>query len=353
MPLEVWTSGAGVPRANVRQAVRAEEAGFDGIVYVDSQNLSGDCYIALALAAHATSRIQLGTGVTNPYTRHPAVTASAIATVQAESDGRAHLGIGRGDSALAHLGRSPAPVRVLEDYLIRLQTYLRGDGVPFDADANVDALDLADRPADSRLHWPRPEMPKVPVDVAATGPRVLAAAARHAERISLAVGADPARIRWAMDVAAEAADAAARDPAQLKFAAYVPLVVHDDPAQAWRMAEGGLSLFARFSVMHGEVIGPASDEERATLARVHDAYDMNVHARGGSPQAAALTNEFAAEFGVFGPPDYCLQRLQELAELGVDRVIVVGPNVSARDADPARAAERLITEVLPALHRAP
>src|SRR4029079_15638759 len=85
--VEIWASGAGVPRANVRQAVRAEENGFDGIVYVDSQNLSGDCYIALALAAHATRTLQLGTGVTNPVTRHPAVTASAIATVQAESEG--------------------------------------------------------------------------------------------------------------------------------------------------------------------------------------------------------------------------------------------------------------------------
>jgi alkanesulfonate monooxygenase SsuD/methylene tetrahydromethanopterin reductase-like flavin-dependent oxidoreductase (luciferase family) len=51
MAVEFWTSGAGMPVANARQTRRAEDAGFDGITYVDSQNLAGDCYIALALAA--------------------------------------------------------------------------------------------------------------------------------------------------------------------------------------------------------------------------------------------------------------------------------------------------------------
>ena len=74
MAVEFWTSGVGVPIGNVRQAVRAEEAGFDGIVYVDSQNLAGDCYVAMALAAHQTTRLKLGTGVTNPFTR-PALAA--------------------------------------------------------------------------------------------------------------------------------------------------------------------------------------------------------------------------------------------------------------------------------------
>src|SRR5205814_1393571 len=67
---------------------------------------------------------------------HPAATAAAIATVHAESDGRAVLGIGRGDSSLAHLGLSPAPPAVFARYLERLQGYLRGDEVPFDVDAD-------------------------------------------------------------------------------------------------------------------------------------------------------------------------------------------------------------------------
>lgn len=346
--VEFWTSGVGMPIANARQARRAEEAGYDGITYVDSQNLAGDCYIALALAAHATTTLKLGTGVTNSGTRHPAVTASAIATVQAESGGRAYLGIGRGDSALAHLGRKPDGVARFEDYLRRLQGYLRGEEVPFEEGGDVDDLQLADQPTGSRVEWLREGQPKVPVDVAATGPRVIAAAARHADRVSFAVGADPERVRWGIEVAQQARADAGLD-ATIAYGAYVPVVVHDDPEVARHIGEGGLSLFARFSVMHGKVVGPASDEQRAVFQRIHDSYDMKQHSRQGSPQAGQLTPEFARDFGVFGPPDYCIERLGRLVELGVDRFMITGPAPGAPTAEGSEAGERFVNEVIPAL----
>jgi 5,10-methylenetetrahydromethanopterin reductase len=348
--LEVWTNGAGMPKAFVHRAQQAEHAGFDGVTIVDSQNLSGDCYVALALAAHATERIQLGTGVTNPFTRHPAVTACAIATVHAESGGRAVLGIGRGDSALAHLGYAPASVAVFERYLERLQGYLRGEEVPFDDGANVQDLGLATVPAASRIEWIRPgRYPKVPIDVAATGPKVIRAAARLADRITFAVGADLARLRWAIDTAMDARVAAKLDPTAMPFGAYVNVVVHDDPEVARRLGEGGLSLFGRFQAMYGRTVGPASEEERRTAEAIHDAYDMTRHSRSGSPQAGMITSEFAAQFGIFGPPAYCLERLSMVAALGLQRLVVVGP---ARDGDPAAASTaeaRFAEEVLPAL----
>ena len=77
---------------------------------VDSQCLSGDPYIAAAMAGAATTTLKVATAVTNSATRHPAVAATAAASVQAETGGRFVLGIGRGDSALAYLGMAPAPV---------------------------------------------------------------------------------------------------------------------------------------------------------------------------------------------------------------------------------------------------
>ena len=198
MAVEFWTMGrpyAGGPDSRqfhgVQQAARAEEIGFDGIVYVDSQNRYGDTYVCMALAAHATSTIKLGTGVTNSFTRHPAVTASAIATVQAESGGRAYLGIARGDSALAHLGRAPDSVPKFEDYLRRVQAYLRAEDVQFEAGGDINSVGLADYRDSSIIFWiDERKPPKVPVDVAATGPKVIAAAARHADSVTLNVGAD-------------------------------------------------------------------------------------------------------------------------------------------------------------------
>ncbi len=145
------------------------------------------------------------------------------------------LGIGRGDSSLAHLGLAPAPVDVFARYVARLQGYLRGDDVAFDvADgrgelASSDALHLAGGPTASRLHW-LGQHDKVPVDVAATGPRVIAVAARLADRVTFAVGADPARLRWAVH------EARAANAAPPPMGAYLPVVVHADRARAWELA---------------------------------------------------------------------------------------------------------------------
>ena len=190
----------------MEHARRAEEAGWDGLSIADVQSASGDMYVAMTLAAMATERILIGSDVTNPLTRHPVVTAGAIASVQQVSGGRAVLGIGRGDSALAHVGRAPVYTKIFESYLKALQAYLRGDGVPFDELSfgrgmapHVDTLKLAEAPDDSRLTWLEPDDKKVPVAVSASGPRVIAAAARHSDIVMFAVGADLGRLEWGME----------------------------------------------------------------------------------------------------------------------------------------------------------
>jgi 5,10-methylenetetrahydromethanopterin reductase len=262
------------------------------------------------------------------------------------------LGIGRGDSALAHLGYAPASPRVFERALRSIQDYLRGREVPFEADANLATLGLADAPKASRLAWLSRELPKVPVDVAATGPRTIAIGARLAERVTFAVGADPARVAWAIATARKARGEAGLDPAGVSLGAWLNVVVHDDPAVAKALGEGGLALFARFSAMHGTPVGPASEADRALLRRVHDAYDMNRHARTGSQQAALLDHGFADRFAVLGPTSHCIARLRELIALGLERLMIVGASVGA-DREQARACEaRFVREVLPALRSA-
>ena len=350
MAIQLWTMGAGVPRHSGAMAERAEAQGWDGLLMVDSQNLVGDCFIGLALAAHATTNLELGTGVTNPWTRHPAVTASAIATVQAESGGRAVLGIGRGDSALAHLGLAPAPLATFRTFLEQLQGYLRGEDVQLDPSTSVARLGLAGTPATSRLHWLRTSMPKVPVDVAASGPKVIALGATVADRVTFAVGGRAERVAWAINTARAARERAGLDPNALSAGAYVNCVVHDDPAVARKLGEGGLASFARFSVMEGTINGPVSSEERDVLTRVHTAYDMNVHTQAGTPQAAALTDDFADGYGVFGPADHCVARLREITALGIDRLVIIGTSIGADRDEAARASQRFTNEVLPALH---
>ena len=85
----------------------------------------------------------------------------------------------------------------------------------------------------------------------------------------------------------------------------------------------------------------------AVFERIHDSYDMNQHSRTGSPQAAQLTTSFAQEFGIFGPPSYCIDRIAKLVELGVDRFFCVGPGPGSGSAESVEAAERLSNEVMP------
>src|SRR6266511_2918122 len=163
--VEFWLGTFPVAGQTRALAEMAERDGWDGLAFTDSQSLSGDTCAALAIAAQATRTLKLATGATNPATRHPAVIASAIATIQLESGGRAVLGIARGDSALAYLGRPPMPLAHFETALQHIQTYLRGEAVDCDG-------------FPSRIVWLKP--PKVPMAVAATGPRVIALAARVA-----------------------------------------------------------------------------------------------------------------------------------------------------------------------------
>src|SRR5260370_27262627 len=127
--VQFWLGTFPVPGRIAEIATLAERDGWDGLAFTDSQNVGGDTFAALAIAAQGTYQITLATGATNAVTRHPAIIASAIATIQAESGGRAWLGIARGDSAMAYIGRKPQPLEEFGQALDQIQTYLRGEAV--------------------------------------------------------------------------------------------------------------------------------------------------------------------------------------------------------------------------------
>lgn len=349
MAMQLWTLTHSSPDGMSQRAERAEQAGWAGLCVVDSQCLAGDSYVALTLAATATSRLRLGTGVTNSITRHPAITASAAAALQRVSKGRMELAIGRGDSALAHLGRAPAGVAQFERYVVALQRYLRGDPIPFDElefserDAPpVSELKLADTPKTSRLLW-LGSGDKVPVEVAATGPKVIGIGARHCERVLLSVGACADRLQWGIETAKQAAGA---EPPRI--GAYVNLVCHPELDTARALVRGGLTTFARFNVMHGKIAGPVDEGQRSVLDALNERYDMKQHTRADSAQAELMDADFVDRFAIVGPPERCIERLRSLEALGLDKLILVGPTAGADREAAAAALALLDREVLPA-----
>jgi 5,10-methylenetetrahydromethanopterin reductase len=226
---------------------------------------------------------------------------------------------------------------VFERYLERLAGYLRGDEV-----------DLAGKP--SRLHWlARASQPKVPLDVAATGPKVIAAAARHADRITFAVGADPERIRWGMDVARQARTDAGLDPDGLGFGAYVNVVPHPDVTTAAELARGTVATIAHFSGMAGSTGEGQKPEDREVFERLHENYDRPHHTMGRAGHTAVIDDEFAQRFAVLGPPEQCLDRLRALEDAGINRFVLIGPSIDSDPDERRRATQLTVQEVLPAL----
>jgi len=358
--MQLWTTQVASARGAARTAQETEAAGWDGLLVVDSQNLSGDPYVSLALAAVATKRIGLGTGVTNSVTRHAAATATAITSVDRISNGRAVLGIGRGDSALAHLGRAPARLRQFERYLVQLQAYLAGDSVPF---GEIDIphafappmseLHLHDAPPDSRIGWiaegVKKGNAKVPVEVAASGPKVIAMSALHAERVMFTVGADVERLQWGIELAKKTRAAAGLDPDTIAFGAYINMGCHTDIEKARGLVRGGLTTFARFSVMHGKANGPVSARDREQLETLVTNYDMKQHTRADSRQAGTLADDFVDRFAVVGSPERCVERLKSLAALGLDKVAISGGTRGASAEDAAVNRELVAKQVIPAM----
>ena len=328
--MQLWTTGVASARGSARTAQEIEAAGWDGMLVVDLQNLSGDPYVSLALAGAATTRIGLGTGVTNSVTRHAAATATAITSVNRVSNGRAVLGIGRGDSALAHLGRAPARLAQFERYLRQLQTYLRGESVSFDeidippdVAPPMSALELHDAPPASRIAWIAGGA-KVPVEVAASGPKVIALAALHAERVMFTLGADVERLAWGIALARQTRTGGGPRSRRHRLRRLRQFgLPHRHGGGARPGARRAHDLRALLGdARQGQRAG--LDGDRAVLEALRSNYDMRAHTRGDSRQAGTLTDDFVDRFAIVGPPDRCIERLRSLAALGLDKVAISG-----------------------------
>jgi 5,10-methylenetetrahydromethanopterin reductase len=159
----------------VDEARLAEELGYTRAYITDSPALYGDVWVTLARIAERTTDIGLGTGVLVPFTRHPVVNATAIATIEGIAPGRLVVGIGAGYSARRALGeRLPSKQAWLREYITVLRGLLRGETVAWEGRL------LALVPFDGDL----PEFPiEVPILLNATGPKGFATARACADGV--------------------------------------------------------------------------------------------------------------------------------------------------------------------------
>jgi 5,10-methylenetetrahydromethanopterin reductase len=338
--VELWRFAFPIAGRTARLAAAAEAAGWDGFAVADSQHLVADPYVELALAAQATTRLRLSTAATNLVTRDPAVTASSILTVHAESGGRAVLGVARGDSALGFLGRSPMPLTEFATALEQVRAYLRGEPVER-------------RGHRAAVSWPASlGLPPVPLDVHATGPKVIAAAARVADRLTVAVGAQPDWIHWAMTTARRTRAAAGLDPATLRIGALVVAAALPDPSRAADLVRGNVAIFAHIAGRDRAVPDVVPGPQRAVIDQVVRGHAEAEHGTSTAQAARELPDDFVHWFAAAGTAEHVADRLSRLIAAGLDHLLVVGPSRDASSDDSREALAAFDEDVLPRLRPA-
>jgi probable F420-dependent oxidoreductase len=288
----------------VGRTVLAERNGFSHAWMWDSHVLWQDVYPIFALMAAETDAIHLGTCVTNPVTRDPTVTASALATLNEISGGRMEMGIGRGDSAQRVLGRGPVTVAALERACTMIRDLAEGRAVDLDG-------------TQVQLKWS--ESRRLPVWVAAYGPKALHCAGRVADGVILQL-ADPFIIEWALRYLREGAEQAGRNPADIKVMSAAPAYLSDDLSRARDQVRWFPALVSNHVVdlvhrYHGGEL-PA---ELTEYIAARDNYDYAHHGRTGSENAEFVTDEVVDRFCVIGTPEQVRAKLGQLADLGVDQ----------------------------------
>ncbi len=308
----------GSPGYTARLARELEDMGFDYLLSPDTQCLGPDPFGQFTLAAQATNRIKIGTGVTNPITRDVSVTATAFGALQAESNGRAICGIGRGDSSAAHIGLPNGTTAQLRTFVERLRAYTRGETV-----------DRNGKP--SRLRWlDSIQIQPIPIDIACTGPKTIEMAVDVADRVSFAVGSAPERVRWAMDTAIKRLEATGRDRKSLSIGAYVNLVCDPDEKTAIDLGRMIAGMVAHFAGMKDSPVEHLPAQLRSIAETMKTDYDMQRHSQNTGSHLRMIDDAFVDWFSICGPAEKCRQRLKELVDMGLDHVYLLGGSPLAK-----------------------
>jgi probable F420-dependent oxidoreductase len=287
----------------------AEDVGFDHAWFGDSHLIWHEIspYLTTALS---TTRLRVGPLVANPVTRHPTVVASAIATLGQLFEGRAVLGLGRGDSAVRTLGLRPMSVAQFRAALGQIRALCRGEEIQVDGTA---------------VRFPWLERP-VPVLVAAYGPRVLALAGEAADGLILQL-ASPGVVQWAVDHARAGARAAGRPWKDFAVIAGAPSYLSGDRERALSRVRGfpaTVSNHVKDVLRHT----PAAELPRDLVEGMEaiSGYDYRQHGIHDAPHTRAVTDDMAERLTLVGTVETVRAKIGRLAEAGVTQVVLyLGP----------------------------
>lgn len=301
----VVLQGVDAPGEFCGMVAEIESLGLHHLWLTDSSLHARNCYSYLTLAAAHSSRLRLGTAVTNPLTRHPAITAAAAATVDEVSGGRMILGIGAGDRPLLALGLRPSPLAGLESAISAIRRLWRGEEL--DLQAPGFAMNGA--------HLRFPARADIEVYISASGPKTLELAGRAADGVILLVGLFPEALQWAVSQVELGAQAAGRPRPHIAVFAYG--AIDEDEQAALDSARPIAAWFPQTAPLICDLAGLPRD----LVERVRAGYS------GGEFQEAAaaarlLPDEFVRKVALAGNRQHAAERISAALGAGADSVHV-------------------------------
>ncbi len=333
------TFGIAITGAEPWDIVRARAERLDAqpdieALWIFDERFERDAWISLGLLGGVTHRLRLGTCVTDALVRHPALTGTAIATLQEATGGRAVLGLGAGWSGFQALGiERTAPATALRDAVAFLRRFwVSPDPVSFVGSSFAFH--------GGRLHHPL-DTP-VPIAIAGRGPRILELAGEFADTVLVATFTDGPLL----DHALERVDAgvARRNPdlSPLQRAAWAYVAVDDDPTAARAAVRAGIAVALWGSrPLLGQLGISVPDDLRRLMEA--EAYAVTPDVIGRA--AALIPDELIDACSVSGTPDACATRLASLAARGFAHVALWPFPVTGQSVD--GLVDRIVSDVIP------
>jgi len=317
----------GNARELVRLAVLAEQAGFD-FVWFPHDTFMGNTWVITSAVATQTSRIQIGSVGTNPYTTNPAEIATYVATLDELSAGRAVLGLGLHTEKMVEWTGVDA-----SDYVVRtreaveiIRALLRGEVVAYKGEAF--------RWTDQCYLRFKPFRNEVPIYVCAFGSEYLALSGAVGDG-SLPMITPPESAAYMVAAITAGARDAGRDPAEVDIAGCAWLSLASNRGEATNVLRQMVSYFGPYLETPAlATIGLTSEDFRAINRLVK---------AGRYEEAESLVTDEMTDLAIRGMPEDVIRRIETIADMGITQINLGGP----LGPDPAEAIRLMGEKVIP------
>jgi alkanesulfonate monooxygenase SsuD/methylene tetrahydromethanopterin reductase-like flavin-dependent oxidoreductase (luciferase family) len=288
------------PERIVPTARQAEELGFGELWF------SEDCFFAggiagTAAALAATRSIPVGLGVVSAVTRHPAILAMELATLDRLFPGRVIGGIGHGVPAwLNQMGLMPSsPLKALRECVTSIRTLHRGETLTSDGHFRFDDVTLTHLPAR-----------QVPLYVGVVNDLGIRASGEFADGTILSVLASPVYVEWARARISEGAAKAGRDSRQHKLVTFALYSVARDSKAAKEAVRDAIAFY----------LAAMPKTALSQVYGIQDELTELVNAGGAEMISREMPAAWIDDLAIAGAPDECADKLRMLMQAGSDSI---------------------------------